>query len=162
MKAPLPVPPRGAPEGTVWTGGPIEWFGITLRIRGDDLVPDEITDLLGCSPNRCQTKGEPTHKKDGSVRGVAGTGSWRLSLKREETDEWDCAEAMMELLQRLPTDVSLWQSLAKRFKIDFFVGLRMTSRNKGFSISSQVMGYLAERGIEAGFDIYARDDAEEA
>lgn len=71
-----------------------------------------------------------------------------------DTDEWNCGEAMLELLRRLPSDIELWQSLAARFKIDFFVGLRMTSNNKGFSLSPQVMRYLSERGIEAGFDIY--------
>ena len=139
MKLRKPTIPEGAPEGTIWSGGPIEWFSITLRIMGKDLDPDEITQVLGCPPN--------------AVR-VSRHGGWRLTLKPTDTDEWDCGEAMLELLQRLPSDVGIWQALAARLKIDFFVGLTMASKNKGFSLSPKVMSYLAERGIEAGFDIY--------
>src|SRR4051812_34647695 len=31
---------------------------VTLRIGGDDLVPDEITKLLGAKPTAAETKGE--------------------------------------------------------------------------------------------------------
>lgn len=78
---------------------------------------------------------------------------WLLSLKPEETDEWDCEEAMLLLMRRLPSDRELWRSLTQQFKVDCYVSLRMCSRNKGFSLSAAVMSYLGERGIEAGFDI---------
>ncbi len=42
MKAPKPAPPSGAPEATLWFGGPIEWFGITLLVTGDELIPDDV------------------------------------------------------------------------------------------------------------------------
>ena len=61
---------------------------------------------------------------------------------------------MLELLCRLPEDVGLWKSLAARYRIAFFVGLSMNAANKGFELSPEVMTYLGERKIEAGFDIY--------
>jgi hypothetical protein len=159
MKTREPSIPKDAPAGTVWFGGPIAWFSVTLRITGDDLDPDEVTKLLGCEPNEAQRKGEPILRHDGSVVRIAKTGTWRLKLKREETDEWDCAEAMMLVLRRLPSPLGPWKRLAKKYDIDFFVGLSMRSSNKGFELRPEVLKYLGDRGITAGFDVYYDGDA---
>jgi hypothetical protein len=161
MKAPKPSIPRGAPAGTVWFGGPIEWFSITFRILGDELDPDEITKLLGCKPHEAERKGVPILRPDGTIARKARTGSWRLKVKRDETDEWDCAEAMMELVSQLPEQIDVWRDLTGRFAVDLFVGLSMLSRNKGFVLPPRVMRYLGERGIEAGFDIYFEENSDE-
>lgn len=154
MKAAKPAIPKGAPPGTVWFGGPIEWFSITLRIRSEDLIPDEVSKIMGCEPDDSQQKGRPVLREDGTVVHVARFGAWRLILKPEDTDEWDCAEAMMLLLRRLPSAVGVWHRLTNKYKVDFFVGLSMPSKNKGFEFSPTVMKYLGDRGIVAGFDIY--------
>jgi hypothetical protein len=154
MKAPKPAIPRCAPPGTVWFGGPIEWFSITLRISSEDLVPDDVTKVMGCDPDESQQKGQAVLREDGTVMRIARFGAWWLTLKPEDTDEWDCAEAMMGVLRRLPGGLGLWRRLTKAYKVDFFVGLSMPSKNKGFELSPEVMKYLGDRGIAAGFDIY--------
>src|ERR1035438_9647796 len=97
MKAPKPVIPRGAPPGTVWFGGPIEWFSITLRISSEDLVPDDVTNVMGCDPDESQQKGKAVLREDGTFMRIARFGAWRLTLNPQATDEWDCAEAMMQI-----------------------------------------------------------------
>ena len=64
----------------------------------------------------------------------SGFGAWRLTLKPKDTDEWDCAEAMILVLRRLPSAVGLWHRLTKKYKVDFFVGFSMPSKNKGFGL----------------------------
>ena len=154
MKSPKPAIPRCAPPGTVWFGGPIEWFSITLRISSENLVPEQVTKLLGCEPDEAQQKGKPILRPDGTVMRIAKSGAWRLTLKPNVTDEWDCAEAMMPVLERLPKAMRVWRQLTKEHAVDFFVGLSMASHNKGFELPPAVMKYLGERGISAGFDIY--------
>jgi len=154
MKAPKPAIPECAPPGTVWFGGPIEWFSITVRIRSDDLDPHDVTKVMGCEPDESQEKGKPVLREDGTVMRIARFGAWGLTLEPKDTDEWDCAEAMMLVLRRLPSAVQFWQRLTKKYKVDFFVGLSMPSKNKGFELSPEVMKYLGDRGIAAGFDIY--------
>jgi hypothetical protein len=60
VKKPAPRPASDAPEGTVWFGGPIPWFSITLSISADDLDPDDVTRLLGVQPDDAQRKGVRT------------------------------------------------------------------------------------------------------
>ena len=74
MKAPKPAIPECAPPGTVWFGGPIEWFSITLRITCEDLVPDDVTKLMGCKPDESQQKGKPVLREDGTVMRIAPVG----------------------------------------------------------------------------------------
>ncbi len=159
MKAPKSEKPKGAPEGTVWFGGPITWSRISLRIIGEHLNPDEVSAILGCQPTSFEQKGQPVLRPDGTVARIGRTGAWRLALSPADTDEWDCGEAIMILMTRLPAGIEMWNSLSERFRVDFFIGLSMESRNKGFSLSPEVMKYLGERGIEAGFDIYCEDEA---
>lgn len=161
MKAPKPWIPQGAPAGTVWFGGPIEWFSITFRILGDELDPDEITRLLRRKPHEAERKGDPILRPNGTVARRAKTGSWRLKVNRDETDEWDCAQAIIDLINRLPKEIEIWRDLTGRFAVDLFVGLSMASRNKGFVLPPDVMRYLGERGIEAGFDIYYEENSAE-
>jgi hypothetical protein len=75
MKAPKPAIPRGAPPGTVWFGGPIEWFSITLRISSEDLVPDDVTKVMDCDPDESQQKGQAVLREDGTVMRIAIKGS---------------------------------------------------------------------------------------
>ncbi len=126
-----------------------------LHIRGDSLVPDEVTALLQCAPGRAEQKGKPVPRKDGRPERLARTGCWTRSLIPEETDEWDCGEAILVLLGQLSSSVGIWKTLGDSYRIDISVGLTMTTANKGFSLSPHVMAYLAERGIELGFDVYS-------
>ena len=154
MKKPKPVPPTDAPPGTIWFGGPIQWFSLALIVRGEHLVPEEITALMGRKPDSAAQKGKPLYRKDGSFMRVPKHGSWSVELNPNATDEWDCGEAMLELLSSLPSDVALWRNLAARYRISFSVGLRMSAANKGFELSPAVQRYLGEREITTGFDIY--------
>ena len=154
MKKAKPERPTDAPPGTVWFGGPIHWFHISLKVRGENLVPEEITALMRREPDQAGQKGKPLHRKDGSLMRVPKNGFWSVDLYSKDTDEWDCGEAMLALLSSLPGDLEIWRDLAARYEISFFVGLRMAAANKGFELSPAVLRHLGERGISAGFDIY--------
>ena len=125
---------------------------------GDDLIPGEVTQLLGCSPTHCQTRGLPVCGDDGRVLRTARSGAWHFTITPEEAGTADVEEVVLHLLNRLPSDCAIWQSLGDRFDIDLFCGLFMESNNRGFGLSPAACRELAERGIEIGFDIYCPHD----
>jgi hypothetical protein len=88
MKAPKPTVPRGAPKGTVWYGGPLKWFVLRLSIVSKDLVPNEVTDLIGCAPDDAWEAGKPVLGADGSTKRVSKLGHWSVELRPKQTDEW--------------------------------------------------------------------------
>jgi hypothetical protein len=126
---------------------------VTLRISGDDLIPEEITTLLGASPTHAQIKGqEIVGRKTGKVR-IAKSGLWRLCASDRKPEDMD--GQIQEILNQMTSDLTIWQNIAKRFKIDLFCGLFLGSSNEGMMLSPQSLSALGVRGIELGLDIYS-------
>lgn len=128
---------------------------VTLRFFGDDLLPDEISALLGAIPTASYHRGQELKGSQSGVVRIARTGSWRLSAPRREPE--DLEAQIFEILDQLTGDLAIWESLA-RFRPDLFCGLFMGSGNDGVSLSPRALLALGQRGIELGLDIY---DAEE-
>ena len=131
---------------------------VTLRIMGDDLIPDEITRLLGASPTHAETKGDRIVGKEGHVR-IAKAGMWRLDAADREPEDMD--GQIHEILSLMTDDLSVWQSITKRYHADLFCGLFMRVGNEGLTISAQSLAALGARGIEMGLDVYAGDRDED-
>jgi hypothetical protein len=132
---------------------------VTLRISGDDLVPDEITKLLGASPTHAQTKGDRiVGKETGRVR-IAKSGMWRLCAADREPEDID--GQIHEILSQLTGDLTVWQNITTKYHADLFCGLFMRLTNEGLTISSESLAALGARGIEMGLDIYGRHDDEQ-
>src|SRR5271156_1381289 len=95
--------PQGAPEGTVWFGGPVDRFRITLRISGEELDPDRISALLGCRPPAAERKGTPVPSAEGAR--IPKQGRWSLTIDSTTCSESDDLEdGIRMLLERLPSD----------------------------------------------------------
>lgn len=132
---------------------------VTLRIGSEDLIPDEITKLLGATPTHTQTKGEQiVGRKTGHVR-IAKMGMWRLCAKDREPEDMD--GQIEELLRQTTSDLAVWRSIGEKHEIDLFCGLFLGVSNEGMSLSSKSLAALGERGIQLALDIYSGDDEDE-
>jgi hypothetical protein len=133
---------------------------VALRIIGDDLIPNEITALLGTSPTRAIVKGETGKHiigpKAGDVR-VATSGMWTLDASDRQPENMN--SQIQEIFSRMTDDLSVWQSITRRFRVDLFCALWLTGCDNGMTLSSQSLVALGKRGIELGLCIYG--DAEE-
>ena len=157
MKRPKKRPPANAPEGTVWFGGAIKWFSIALIIDTEAVPIERISDLLRCQPTDFQQKGVPLLRPDGTVKRIPKFSSWRLRLSPEETDEWDICEAAKLLLARVSSEVQDWLEISTGGDARLSFGLSMDETNLGFSLDAELIQFLADRRIRAGFDIYTDD-----
>lgn len=129
---------------------------VTLRIYGDDIIPENITAMLGVPPTHAETKGQKSvGRRTGAVR-IAKSGMWRLCASDRQPEDID--GQIREIFSRIPADVSVWQSITRKYQTNLFCGLFMSETNDGLSISPQSLAFLAERGIELWFDIYAPND----
>ena len=118
---------------------------------GDDLIPEEITKLLGAQPTDSHVKGQELSSASGTR--VAEFGMWRLSVPDREPED---INAQVEcLLAGLTYDLQVWSLLASKFELDLFCGLFMNETNEGASLSPATLLALGQRGIEMSLDIYA-------
>src|ERR1035438_8493906 len=91
----------------------------TLRIRGDDLVPAEVSNLLRCAPTISQKTG---------IERIARTGIWSLHSVDQEPENLD--GQIEEILTKVTGDIETWQALARRYRADLFCGLFMEGGNE--------------------------------
>ena len=129
---------------------------VALRIFGDDLVPSEVTALLGCEPTTAYSKGDVRIGSKTGHRYIEKTGRWSLSAvdKRPE----DLPAQITEILSKLTNDLAIWDQLRSKYKMDFFCGVFMGSSNDGLEFSPDILGQLSARGITLGLDIYDHSD----
>jgi len=119
----------------------------SLRIIGDDLIPDYISQALGASPTKAQTKGE----KLGNVR-IAKFGMWRLEAIDCEPE--DINGQIRFIFDQLTDDLAVWKYIGSQFKMDLFCGLFMECWNEGIELSPESLLILGSRGIKIDFDVY--------
>lgn len=129
-----------------------------LNIHGDDLIPDEVSALLGAEPTGARTRGEILIGKVSGQRRVARTGLWCLQALDRSPGDLDAQ--IRDIFARLSDDPAVWAQLQSRFELDLFCGLFMGARNDGETISPANLRLLGERGIELQLDIYALDPDE--
>ena len=149
-------PPSGAPEGTVWFGGAVDRFKITLRVSGDNLDPEQITSILKCRPTRSHIKGSRSITTPSGNISVPKKSQWALTInsKDYENGEIELEEGLKILLGKLPSDAKLWRSMTTKYDVDVFCGLFLKTRNRGFGLSAKALKVLSHRHLKIGFDLY--------
>jgi hypothetical protein len=131
---------------------------VSLRIFGDDLEPEAVSRLLGCTPDSSYRNGDLI--SPGRSENKRKFGMWSIKATRAESEAYD--SQIQQVLSRVSQDRTIWKLLRARFKIDLFCGFFMDTKNQGFCLSVASLEALARLGIEPGFDIYAPTPEEEA
>ena len=128
---------------------------VTLRISGGDLLPEDISNSLGCVPCRAQERGQEIETSLGKSR-IAKIGMWSLFAAEQEPGDLD--HQVWEILDQLTDNLAVWHELADNYHIDLFCGIFMESGVEGISLSPESLQMLGERKILLGLDIYAPDE----
>lgn len=125
---------------------------VSLRIVGDDVDPDEITQLLGREPDFGLRKGQTVVSNTGKER-VERRGRWIIQSERR--DPSDPNTQLRELLESTTSDVEVWKSITAQHHVDIFCGLFMLAENEGLVLSPETIKMIGDRGIPLWFDVYA-------
>jgi hypothetical protein len=125
----------------------------TLRVKGEHLVPGDVSVMLGCEPTRGWAMGD-TLTSRGAMR-TARVGQW--SLEAGETEPADLDAQVTAILSRLTTDEAVWAGLCAEYDVDLFCGWFMQHGNEGVSIKPETMAALGSRGILLDIDLYSGD-----
>ncbi|WP_444938787.1 DUF4279 domain-containing protein [Microbulbifer sp. JMSA002] len=128
----------------------------SLRVIGDELLPDEISELLGSEPTVKMIKGEPFSWMHSGKPRIARSGMWRIEANEKVPGDLD--SQIFEILNKLTHDLEVWKKLSEKYRLDLFCGLFMERSMEGIGISSEALLALGQRGVEVDFDIYGPDD----
>ena len=134
----------------------LDEYCVTLRFFGDDLDPDQVSQLIGSAPTASARRGDI---RQGKVRSyTAKTGSWRFSTAQTTKD---IEEQFLALFDQFTADLSVWRSLTTRFQADVFCGVFFSRISGGLAFSPRLHRLLADRNLEVILDIYASDEPTE-
>ena len=148
-------PPPNAPADVAWiAGGEVDEYRISLGFYGDDLDPDQVSNILGGTPTSTCRKGDVAAGK--AATRIERTGRWLLSAPVKPGEPLE--PQLMQLFGSLNQDNSAWLALTKRHRSRFCVSAWIRSWNRGFEMSPELLRILSDRGLALGVDIYADFD----
>ena len=127
----------------------IDRIEIELRVSSDDLDPDRITRMLGVVPSAAARKDESVDV-DG-VPVTQPTGVWRYALPA--SPEWELSDAIDTLLEQMPADPALWESLSGWADVAVICGLYVHDVNRGADLHPDTLARLAERRVALRLEI---------
>ncbi len=143
----------GSDKRFIKIGGPVDGASACLQVAGDELVPNEITQLLGCQPSRAYRKGQ--RMLDMPRLTKAPTGLWQKNSEPDESVPLE--DQILRLLNSTTQDLEIWNSLAKRFGITLGCDLHLECLNRSFELSPEIMKSLSKRGINGIFEIWCHN-----
>ena len=126
-----------------------ERLDIELRVTGDDLDPERITRMLGVAPTVAARRGEAIDI--GGVPVVQRIGVWAYALPA--SPEWELSDAIDTLLDRLPHDPALWESLASWASVAVICGLFIHDTDRAADLAPDTLARLAERRLALSLQI---------
>lgn len=124
-----------------------------LRIWGDDLLPDEVSRLLGAQPSYSKIKGEVQYRTSTGGVLIAKTGTWHFAAREQQPGDLDAQ--IEEIFAVLTDDPQIWRAFKSRFELDLFCGVFMQTSNDDIGLSPAHSCLLGERGIDFRVSVYA-------
>ena len=142
----------GLDEDTEVDAHEVPRLRVALRIRGDALDPDFLTQQLGVAPSFSTRKGEVIARRGGERLHTTGVWTYRV----EAPPGTELGDAIAHLLAALPEDATLWEEITSSFSADLFCGVSMEDDNQRTVIDPEVLNALARRGLALSLDLYRR------
>ena len=128
----------------------IDRLSIELRVSAPDLDPDRITRMFGVDPTHAARRGEAI-----DIAGVPTTqssGIWSYELPA--SPEWELGDAIDTLLERLPHDPALWESLAGWARVAVVCGLFTHGAGRSADVSPDTLARLSDRRLALTLELH--------
>jgi hypothetical protein len=128
----------------------IDRLEVALRLAGDELDPERITRMLGVAPTFAGRKGEEVDQR--GVPTAQPTGVWMYALPA--SPEWELGDAIDTLLEQLPADPALWESIAGRAEVAVVCALFVHDIDRSAALPPDTLARLAERRLALRLEIH--------
>jgi hypothetical protein len=122
-------------------------FSATLRIHGDDVPFEEISQRLGVQPTHLHRKGERRGPRSPGYRDDA----WQFQPSLPETEPLE--RHIEALWQVVGAHVDYLKALKQRFKVDVFCGYRSNCDHAGFEVSHKCLELFTALEVSFGISV---------
>jgi hypothetical protein len=122
-------------------------FSATLRIHGEDLPFEEISQRLGVQPTHSHRKGEQRGPRSPAYRDDA----WHFQPSLAETEPLE--RHIEALWQVVRPAVDYLKALKQRYKVDVFCGYRSNCDHAGFEVSHKCLELFVALEVPFGVSV---------
>jgi hypothetical protein len=122
-------------------------FTATLRVHGDDVPFEEISQRLGVQPTHVHRKGERTGPKSPGYRDDA----WHFQPSLPETEPLE--RHIDALWQVVRPAVDYLKALKQRCEVDVFCGYRSNCDHAGFEVSHKCLALFTALEVPFGVSV---------
>lgn len=126
-------------------------FRVALRVRGDTLDPDFLTQQLGLAPTFSARKGD--EGADGARAPGDDTGIWTYRLPLAE--ETEMGSVIEQLLALFPGDATLWEELTSTYTTDVCCAVHLQGDHQRTALDPAVLAALGRRGLALRIELHA-------
>jgi hypothetical protein len=141
-----------------WSTVDVPRFRVSLRIRGDAIERDFLTQLLGVGPTSSAERGDQVEFRGETVEHE--TGAWVHHL--EVPPDTEMGSAIESLLAVFPDDTTLWEELTSAYTVDVHCVVLLERERQSTAVDSDVLAALGRRGLTLDLELRApgasRDD----
>lgn len=123
---------------------------VSLRLYGDTLDPDFLTQHLGIAPTFSAMKGDPGEREGDDQR---DTGMWIYRLDGSPGTE--LGDVIEGLLARFPDDSTLWEELSASYTVEVACAVFLESANQRTAIATDVLERLGRLLLPLNLDLFA-------
>ena len=140
-------------------GGEFEECTVSISFYSENLDRHKITQMLGVDPTKAWNAGEkyPVGNEKSGKFMMQDWGQWIL---KSEVRDNNPENQTVFLLGRCSQDLDLWKQLASEYDATLSITAYAHNWNRELRLSSNIMGMLAERGLELWIDAYFEDEEE--
>jgi hypothetical protein len=135
----------------------VHHYSVQLRITGENLSPDEISNLLKLQPNQTRIAGQRRGRDSTWTKSL-----WSYDGSGDDTQrEWMFLdEGLMFVMNKLWSKKDLINSFKDKFDVVWWCGHFQTSFDGGPTFSISLLEKLAEFGVPLFLDNYFTEDQE--
>ena len=138
---------RGFAEGVEPDEETYFHFSATLRIHGDDVPVEEISQRLGVEPTHVHRKGERRTPSSPGYRDDA----WQYRPSAPETEPLERhIEALWQVVQPA---LDYLKALRQHFRVDVFCGYRSNCDHAGFEVSHECLELFTALEVPFGLSV---------
>jgi hypothetical protein len=134
---------------------------VKFSLSGEDLIPNEITTLMGIAPSKAWSKGDPIPRKKDSrfiPRPDYPFGRWLFYAPCSKYDSFGVQiNALLEALERLPSDVT---DLIRKYNGEISIACSSGEDSIGFHFDASIIQRIYALGAEVDITVYPIRDEE--
>lgn len=138
---------KGFPKGEEPDAESYFHFSATLRIHGENVPFDEISNRLGVHPTHVHRKGDRRSK---SYEGYSDD-AWHFAPSLSKTEPLE--KHIEALWQVVKPEAAYIRALKQKFKVDVFCGYRSNSDTAGFEVSHKCLELFTTLEVSFGVSV---------